>query len=253
MVDIHSHVLPGLDDGARTIDESIEMIKLAAASGTTDLVATPHASSAYPFDELRVQHVFRDMSARAKGLLTLHWGCDFHLNIQNLQDALVNPTKYTVNHGPYLMVELPDFVGLSIVTQQLQALLHARICPIITHPERNVQLQSASDQLKSWVAAGCLLQITAQSFFGRFGETARSMAERLMNGRLVHCIASDAHDCTSRPPDLSSVFKLVESRWGRSTAEKLLIHNPQNVISGEIIKLTSSRSRWYSFFSFFRK
>src|ERR1700730_18330528 len=173
MVDIHSHILPGLDDGARTMEESFEMVKLAAANGSTDLVATPHASARFAFDEVRVEEAFRGLSALSKEFITLHRGCDCHLNFDNWQDGLTNPTKYTINGSRYLLVELPDLIGLSIVREQLQALIHARICPIITHPERNLSLQSNADYVKQLVQNGCLVQVTGQSFLGRFGTIAR--------------------------------------------------------------------------------
>ncbi len=199
------------------------MLKLAAASGTTDLVATPHANREFPFDLPRIQQTFRELSARSAGILNLHLGCDFHLHMENLQDALANPTKYTINHGPYLMVELPDFLGLSVIRQQLNALLRARIRPIITHPERNFLLQSSLGHLKQWVADGCLLQITAQSFLGRFGASSQRTAESLMNSRLVHVIASDAHDCVDRSPDLAPAYRHVSARWGNTRAQALFI------------------------------
>ena len=80
MVDIHSHVLPGLDDGARTIEESLEMLRLAAASGTTDIVATPHANSEFAFDDERVRSIFREVSHLSEGFIRLYLGCDFHLS-----------------------------------------------------------------------------------------------------------------------------------------------------------------------------
>jgi len=244
-VDIHAHVLPGLDDGARTIEESIEMVKLAAACGTTDLVATPHASPAYPFDETHTHQAFRALSTRTAGMVNLHLGCDFHLNSQNFEDAFAKPTKYTINHGPYLLIELPEFVGFSAIRRQLAAFVNARIVPVITHPERNLQLQSDIGRLKVCVGDGCLLQVTAQSLLGRFGSTARRSAERLMNAGLVHFIASDAHDCAARPPDLSLAFQQVRNRWGKRAAQRLFLENPSAVLSGLPVSAThAAPSLW---------
>jgi protein-tyrosine phosphatase len=170
------------------------------------------------------------------------------LNMQNLQDALAKPTKYTINHGPYLMVELPDFLGSSVIRQQLNALLHARIRPIITHPERNVLLQSGASHLEQWVADGCLVQVTAQSFLGRFGPPSRRAAETLMNARLVHLVASDAHDCIHRPPDLSIAYQHVVARWGKTRAQALFTANPLAILSGEPVQRDVSIHRWLRFF-----
>jgi protein-tyrosine phosphatase len=249
MVDIHSHILPGLDDGARTMEESFEMVKLAAANGSTDLVATPHASARFAFDEMRIEEAFRGLSALSKEFITLHRGCDCHLNFDNWRDALAYPTKYTINGSRYLLVELPDLLGLAIVREQLQGLMHARICPIITHPERNFSLQSNTDQVKQWVKDGCLVQVTAQSFFGRFGSTARKAVEALMDSDMVHFVASDAHDCVDRPPDLSQAYEHVRARWSEERARRLFIENPAAVINDAPI-LPARRSKLFNFFAF---
>jgi protein-tyrosine phosphatase len=250
MIDIHSHVLPGLDDGARTMEESFEMVKLAAANGSTDLVATPHANSRFVFDERLVDEAFRGLSALSRAFITLHRGCDCHLNFQNLQDTLAYPAKYTINGSRYLLVELPDLIGVTVVRAQLQALLHARICPIITHPERNFSLQSNTDHIKHWVQDGCLVQVTGQSFLGLFGATAKEAIEALMDRDLVHFVASDAHDCVNRPPDLSQAFEHVKARWGDAHARRLFVDNPTAVINDAPIvqaRRPKFRFNWFSF------
>lgn len=236
MIDIHSHVLPGLDDGAKTLETSLEMIKLAAASGTTDLVATPHSNAQFRFDEHKVDEAFRALSALSEGLINLYRGCDCHLTLENLEDALIRPSKYTINGSRYLLVELPDFMGPSVVWEQLKALINARFVPIITHPERNISLQFNVKRLKEWVRGGCLVQVTAQAYLGRFGSDAKHSVESLMDAALVHFVASDAHDCVDRPPDLSKAHDRVCSRWGRERAQRLFIDNPAAVIADEPIE-----------------
>lgn len=243
MVDLHCHVIPGVDDGARTIEESLDMLNLAAGCGTTDLVATPHASLKYPFDANRINEAFRDLSKRTTNI-NLHVGCDLYLDMPNVEDALVNPSKYTINNGSYLMIELPEFLGLSAIRHQLRALIYARIRPIITHPERNTVLQSAVDHLKIWIRDGCLVQVTAQSFFGRFGRRAQCSVEALMDARLVHFVASDAHDCMTRSPDLSAAYAYVGARWGKPRAQALFTNNPGAVISGTRLPLDRQGLVW---------
>jgi protein-tyrosine phosphatase len=253
MIDIHTHVLPGLDDGAGTLEQGFEMVKLAAANGTTDLVATPHSNAQFQFNEDRIEEAFRALSARSAGLINLFRGCDCHLTLQNLEDALDHPTKYTINRSRYLLVELPDFLGPSVVWEQLKALIFARICPIITHPERNVSMQLDMSRLKQWVQGGCLIQVTGQAFLGRFGPVARRAAESLMDADMVHFVASDAHDCADRPPDLSKAQEHVRSRWGQARARSLFIDNPAAAISDEPIVRESHSKRRFPFFSFSRK
>jgi protein-tyrosine phosphatase len=235
------------------LEQGFEMVKLAAANGTTDLVATPHSNAQFEFNEDRIEEAFGALSALSAGLINVYRGCDLHLTLQNLEDALARPTKYTINRSRYLLVELPDFLGPSVVWEQLKALINARICPIITHPERNISMQLDISRLKQWVQGGCLIQVTGQAFLGRFGPVARRAAESLMDAALVHFVASDAHDCADRPPDLSKAHEHVRSRWGKARARSLFIDNPRAVLSDDPIVHERQSRRWLPFFSFSSK
>ncbi len=250
MVDIHSHVLPGLDDGARTMDESLEMLRLAADSGTTDIVATPHANSQFAFDEVTLQNVYREIANASSSFIRLHIGCDFHLSYENLVQAIQHPTKFTINASRYLMVELPDIVSLGTVRTGLRQLLNARIVPIITHPERNESVSGNLHELQAWRGSGCLLQITGHSLLGRFGPAAQSAAEQLFAAGMVDFVASDAHDLVDRPTDLSAAYELIRSRYGEQAADKVLVENPTLVIWGEAVHVSrkSERRRFFGLF-----
>ncbi|HLK19825.1 MAG TPA: CpsB/CapC family capsule biosynthesis tyrosine phosphatase, partial [Bryobacteraceae bacterium] len=108
MIDIHSHILWGLDDGARNRDESIAMLRMAAEGGTTDIVATPHANVRYAFQPELIRERIAELALESEGLPKIHQGCDFHLSYDNIQDALAFPSKYTINGLGYLLVELAD-------------------------------------------------------------------------------------------------------------------------------------------------
>jgi protein-tyrosine phosphatase len=241
LVDIHSHILPGLDDGARTLDESLAMLTLAAETGTTDIVATPHANSAYAYDDAIVDRLIVEVSQEAGSSIRIHRGCDFHLNFDNLSSALQNPAPFTINSGRYLMVELPDFPSLPVMRTVLQRLVTIHVVPVITHPERNGPVCANLSELENWVRDGCLLQITAQSLLGRFGQTAKRVSETLMNSELVHFVASDAHDCHDRPPNLAPAYELVAQRWGPERADVLFTDHPTAVITNEQIFVTAPK------------
>ncbi len=242
MVDIHSHILPGIDDGSESLEESIAMLNLASASGTTDIVATPHANSAYVFDEQNVDRLIAQLSAQVGDSIRIHRGCDFHLNFDNLANALKSPSKYTVNGGRYLMVELPDMASLPVMRTVLDRLLAVRIVPIITHPERNNPLCANLPELETWVRDGCLLQITALSFTGRFGQTAQRVSETLMNSQMAHFIASDAHDCIDRSPNMYPAYQIVSAKWGVERADALFTIHPTAVIMDEPIFAPAPKS-----------
>lgn len=235
MIDIHSHILPGIDDGSPSMEVSLEMLRIAAESGTTDIVATPHKNTEFPYDSDVIGPLFRELSERANGIINVHLGCDFHLSVDNVHDALANPGKYTINGKGYLLVELPDLTSLSTMRNVLNRMLETRITPIITHPERNPSVQANIKEVEQWVRDGCLTQVTAQSLTGRFGARAQRFAESLLAADLVHFVASDAHDCEDRVPALTPTYKLVRQRWGVEKADSLFLFNPAAALVGEPI------------------
>lgn len=162
-----------MDDGAETLEQSVALVKIAAAAGTTDLVGTPHASPEYRFDPQVVQERLRQVEAATGGILRLYSGCDFHLSYDNIEDALKNPRKYTINQNSYLLVEFSDML-IFRNTQEILTRLPgiAKMSPIITHPERNRLLRKRLDEMAEWCDAGALVQVTGGSLLGRFGNSA---------------------------------------------------------------------------------
>ena len=120
MIDIHSHILPGLDDGPESVDESVAMLRIAAEAGTTDIVATPHSNLDYSFDPEQISERIAELSEAAGPAPHIHRGCDFLLSYDNIQDALANPTRYTINHRGYLLVEFSDLLIFKKYFNKLQ-------------------------------------------------------------------------------------------------------------------------------------
>jgi protein-tyrosine phosphatase len=250
LIDIHSHVLYGVDDGAETIEESVAMVRMAAEHGTTDLVATPHANLSYQFNPQLVEERLAEIAAASDNVLRLHAGCDFHLSFDNIQDAVANPRKYTINHHRYLMVEFSDLLIFNNTAEIFARLEETGMTPVITHPERNSLLQQRIDQIAAWVEAGACVQVTAASLLGGFGRRAAEFSRTLLDRRLVHFLASDAHDCEHRPPRLDLAHAWVRERYGEEWAEALCVTNPGATLRGESLEpLAGARGsesrRWY--------
>lgn len=238
MVDLHHHLLPGLDDGSPNLERSVAMARIAASDGITHVVATPHANNVYRFDP-------RDISERLDALrsalaseaipLTIAAGCDFHLSYDNMQDALAHPRKYTVNGGDYLLVELPDY-GLSPhLDEAFYELSLAGMRPILTHPERNPTLQRDPKRLADWMRIGLLTQVTTSSVIGRMGREAERMAHRMLADRWVHFLATDAHNTESRPPRMRAAHDLVAKKYGTEYADRLCTANPMAAFEGRAL------------------
>ncbi|HUA86430.1 MAG TPA: CpsB/CapC family capsule biosynthesis tyrosine phosphatase [Bryobacteraceae bacterium] len=247
MIDIHSHVLYGLDDGAGTLEDSLAMIRMAAASGTTDLVATPHANLEYKFDPEKIRERLSEISGEG---VRVYSGCDFHLSYENIQDAIENPAKYAINHKCYLLVEFSDLIIFRNTSEIFARLQDAGMIPVVTHPERNGLLRQRVEEIARWVEDGARVQVTAQSFLGHFGRRAREFSEILLDRGLVHFIASDAHDCEHRPPKLDQAFQWIEKRHSQEVAERLCVTNPRAAIEGVAFTPTappqrSEAKKWY--------
>ncbi len=254
MIDIHTHVLPGLDDGAANLEQAVEMIRIAAQTGTTDLVATPHSNLEFRFNPELVDQGILELQAAAGSEVQIHRGCDFHLHFDNIQDALAHPSKYTIDGKSYLLVEFADLLIARTTPEIFARLANAGIVPVITHPERNFLLHARIGQLNAWVEQGCLVQVTAQSFLGRFGSQAREFARQLTKRGLVHFVASDAHDARDRTPRLDEAYADVARRFGEDWAELLFITNPRAAIEGEPLPEQPAPGRepvreWYRFWT----
>ena len=234
MVDNHSHFLPGLDDGARTVEDAVAMIEMAAADGITHFVGTPHCNDRYEFSLERNRALLDELRARTTAPITLLFGCDFHLSYENVQAALAEPRMFTLNQGTYLLTEFDNFSIAPQMVDVFYQLRGAGLVPVITHPERIPILQKTDTKLLRKLAEmGCPIQVTASSLTGRFGRVAKEMTTRLFGERLVYLVASDAHDAEDRPPRLSEARAQVEKVYGAELAQALFIDNPRAAIESQ--------------------
>jgi protein-tyrosine phosphatase len=233
MVDIHCHILPGIDDGPQSWELTAEMCRIAARDGVTHIVATPHCNHEFAYDRDRCTEMLGELSDSAEGKLTFSLGCDFHFSYDNIQDALAHPRRYTIGESQYLLVEFSDFGIPPEVKQNLLSISSSGMVPIITHPERNRPLLNKPEMVLEFVEQGCLVQVTANSFTGYWGSRSQKMAEWLLKRQAIHVIASDAHDPARRPPVLSEARKVATELAGAEVADALLVQNPAAIVDGE--------------------
>jgi protein-tyrosine phosphatase len=252
MVDIHSHIVYGVDDGAKTIEDSLAMVRMAADCGTTDIVATPHSDNKYQYDLELVTARIAEMQAALGDRIRIHRGCDFHLHVDNIRTCEEDRSRFTINGKRYLMVEFADSSIPKTIAYVFQNMLRREITPVITHPERNALLMGRLKDLVEWVRFGCLIQVTGGSLMGRFGRKAEEGCRRLMRQNMVHFVASDAHDTEWRPPDLRAAREHVASEYGEDVAERLFESHPRMALTGEYIECedpedADASKRWYKF------
>ncbi|GAC1355452.1 MAG: tyrosine protein phosphatase [Acidobacteriaceae bacterium] len=235
MIDIHHHLLPGLDDGATDFETSVAMAKIAAADGITHIVCTPHANSRYVYEPKVVDSKISELQQRLESdgvSLKLGRGCDFHTTYENIQQAKSNPSRFSINGLGYLLMEVPDYGLPQGLTETFYQLQIAGLTPILTHPERNPTLQGDMERMMQWLRGGVLVQVTAGSVLGHMGKAAQKMAHRLLERRWVHFLATDAHNTTSRPPRMREAYDLIAERYAPTYAHLLCISNPLHAFQG---------------------
>jgi protein-tyrosine phosphatase len=236
MIDIHHHLLWGLDDGASSVEISIAMARIAQEEGITHIICSPHANGTYAYEPYLIFEkidTLQRLLDREGIAVKLGRGCDFHMSYENIQDAKLDPAKFSINGLGYLLVEIPDYGvsrGLTEIFYQLQL---AGLTPILTHPERNPTLQSDPERLADWLRGGVLVQITAGSLLGRMGKQAERMSHDLLAKRWVHFLATDAHNTTSRPPRMRQAYDLVAEKYGSDYAHMLCTSNPLAALMGK--------------------
>lgn len=232
MVDLHCHILPGIDDGSANMEESIAMAESAIADGITHVVATPHSSSQYHFDFAQVRELRDELQNKIGDKLKIATGCDFHLNPENLSSLRSDAWPYCINQHNFLLLEFNEFSIPPSIDQTLHAIQLAGVQPIITHPERNGILRAHPERLKKWVRQGCFAQVTGGALTGGFGPSAQQDALRWIGQGLIHFVASDAHNTRNRPLRLQSAYNVVVDRFGQEKAHALFQDNPLAAFEG---------------------
>jgi protein-tyrosine phosphatase len=230
MVDVHCHLLPGVDDGANSWETTLEMCRLAQQDGVAHIVATPHANYEYAYDRGSHLALLDELRVRFPAL-SFSLGCDFHLSYDNVQDAMQHPGRYAIGDSHYLLVELSDYSTFN-AAQMLYDLQTAGLIPILTHPERNPIILGKPESLQEFADLGCLIQITANSLTGFWGKQPQKFCQEMLRKELVHFIASDAHGVKARAPILSAARNAAAKIVGAARAERLVSSNPADVVAG---------------------
>jgi protein-tyrosine phosphatase len=234
MFEIHFHCLPGIDDGPRDWEQSLELCRAAAADGVETIVATPHVHRE-PWnnnDPRVIDRLVLELNTRLGGFPKIVPGCEvlFSADLVELWEKGAHGPLIGLNRGPYLLVEFPA----TSIHPQGEAVIHELtllgITPVIAHPERNLALVREPERLERLTALGAAVQITAASLLGNLGRTCEMVAGDFIDRGLVRFVASDAHSIDRRPPRLSAARQRVREIWGEDVETQLFDLHPRLLI-----------------------
>ncbi|WP_408008274.1 tyrosine-protein phosphatase [Pseudalkalibacillus sp. A8] len=237
MIDIHCHILPGVDDGAANLEHSLEMAKKAVDEGITTIIATPHYNAHFQNSRSSIEQAVTKLNdvLQEEGInLQILPGQEPRINAELLEQLKNQEILTLCNQNKYVHIELPS----NHIPKYTQSLLYEiqiqGITPIIVHPERNVEIIENPDVLFDLVNEGVLTQVTSSSLIGNFGKNIQKFSYQLIEHDLTHFIASDAHNISSRAFHLRGAYEQVEKEFDIKTRYQLQ-ENPVLLINGETI------------------
>ena len=233
-IDIHCHILPGVDDGAKNIEDSITMCKIAVENGTGAIIATPHV-----FEnnfEVSITDMKDNVSMLQNELdkrnidLKIYSGFECHIH-ENILELIKNNPEYTLcGNRKHFLLEFDHLYIPPNFEQLLFSMQTNGLQPILAHAARNIEIKKNFDKLSNFVERGLQIQLTAASITGYFGWRIKWFAKKLLKNNMVDYIASDAHSASGRNTDLSKAYKITKKIIGEDKANELFISNPQKII-----------------------
>lgn len=236
MYDLHAHIIPAIDDGAKDLDTSLDMLKMAQEHGTVGIVATPHAIEGEwlpAWEKITTACAELQQQAVAANInISLYPGAEVAMHLDILE-LVKEPGPYCLNGGRYMLVELPA-THIPQFADDFFFTLQARgITPILAHPERHPQIARDPAILLEWIYRGVLIQLNGPSLIGRMGPKAMATAELLLVNDMVHAIGSDAHSARTRTPQLASAAARITELVGAGKTDELITINPQRIINSQ--------------------
>jgi len=237
VIDLHCHILPGVDDGAKTIEDSLAMARMAVAAGTTKIVATPHMNHPQfhvpgPVARAKVAEV-RAAIAAAQIPIEVVLGGEIHWSTEIPERLASGELIPLSEEHKYILFELPMSHVPHATREVMWQLQLAGIFPVLAHPERNMDFERNPDLIHQYRDAGVPCQITAMSLVGDFGRKARKVAERWLSEGAIDLLASDGHSARGRPPTMDEAARIVRKQAGSTVEDWLTCEVPRRILAGE--------------------
>ena len=231
MIDIHCHLLYGVDDGAETFEMSAAMLEDAAKQGITDIIVTPHyRREMFAFDLEEIAERYPVVHQKAKELgINMFLGCECHVNADML-DYLREGRVLTLAQSDYVLTEFSYDCTYDQVRNKMDELLSNGYVPVIAHAERYVVFQKDPEDLEEFRAMGAKVQINANSVLGLDGILVKKTCKKILKKELADIVASDCHDMSSRKSHMRECMDLIAAKYGQRMANKLFVNNPRRIL-----------------------
>ncbi|WP_459756004.1 tyrosine-protein phosphatase [Pediococcus ethanolidurans] len=240
MIDLHCHILPGVDDGSPDIETSLKLAEVAVEQGITHMLLTPHHMDGdylnHKADVIEKTTAFQEALDRNQIRLTVFPGQEVHITGELIQATDRDDILFADESNRYLILELPHNEVPEYTEKMLFALQTRGITPILVHPERNQGFMQDPDKLYEFVSQGCLTQLTASSYVGVFGEHVQKFTEQIVDAGLGFVFASDAHNLKGRNFKMTQAFEKLEKNKGKRFVE-IYKENAKRIINGDDVIL----------------
>lgn len=232
IIDIHCHIIPGVDDGAETRFQVRELLKMEYESGVRALILTPHhRRGMFEADRetvIKRASYVRDEIQNLKMDMKLYLGCEYHANSDMIEELRDNP-HFRINGSNYVLAEFSSAHSFAKIRNWIYQLVTSGFVPIVAHIERYPAVDCL-EKVEELLNLGALMQVDAGAILGEYGFRQKQMSWKLLKKRMVHFVASDAHDTEKKRPNLKECAVRLERKLGRSYAEELLVQNPQKIL-----------------------
>lgn len=238
MIDLHCHLLPGIDDGSKDMETSLRLAKEAVKNGITHALLTPHHMNGvyinHKSDVIRLTEKFQKEITDAGIELAVFPGQEVRINGNLLQSLDDDDILFADEGNKYLMLEFPDDDVPTYTNDMIYQLQMRGIVPIIVHPERNTKIMKHPEIIYQLLEKGCLSQLTASSYVGTFGEKVETFSKQLISTGQAYVFASDTHDLPGRKYEMNEAFKKMKSEFGQGLSDEFK-ENAKFIINGDIV------------------
>jgi len=247
MIDIHLHILPGVDDGSQSMEESVRMAEIALESGADRVIATPHCNHpvrSRGFEAAKLEERAAEFRRELEqhGLpLRVYDGMEIFVD-EHTGSLIREGRLFGLNHGKYYLIEFPFDAAPAWIDDRLNEIASPEVIPLIAHVERYYCAQKDPQLIYRWLRGGCEIQVNKGSFFGTFGRAAQRAARTALENGLITCIASDAHGADERTPWMKDIDEYLRKNYNKMIASLLLQEYPEKILNSKAVPVHGQRS-----------